>query len=243
MPSPPSAREPRVPVPGARPLGARLVHRAAPARWPVAVRSAVCMGLPVLVGWLAGDLATGLTATLGGFTGLYGSGRPYRNRIQLLSVVAVALSAAVGLGLWAASITWVGVLVVSIIAATATLLCNALEVGPPGAYQFALVCAIGTGLHTGNTNPAHAALLVLAGGAFAVSVHMTGVVIRPRGPERSAVAAAAGAVADYIDAVGTERQNPAQLQAAQAVYQAWTTVVSRQPACMAPTARSGGCKD
>ena len=39
----------------------------------------ICMGAPVLAGWLAGGLTAGLTATSGGFTALYGGGRPYRN--------------------------------------------------------------------------------------------------------------------------------------------------------------------
>jgi uncharacterized membrane protein YccC len=74
-----------------------FVLRSGPRRWPGGLRSAVCMGAPVLVGWLVGDLTSGLTATLGGFTALYGSGRPYRNRAALLAVIAVSLSAAVGL--------------------------------------------------------------------------------------------------------------------------------------------------
>ena len=70
---------------------------------------------PVLAGWLLGDLTAGLIATLGAFTGLYGRGQPYVNRAQLLAVIALSLSlsAAVGLGMWAAAITWVGVLTVA----------------------------------------------------------------------------------------------------------------------------------
>ena len=55
-----------------------LAIRGDPRRWPSGLRAAVCMGAPVLVGWLAGDLTAGLTATLGGFTALYGSGRLHR---------------------------------------------------------------------------------------------------------------------------------------------------------------------
>jgi hypothetical protein len=41
----------------------------------------------------------GLTATLGRFSGLYGSGRPYLDGAQLLVTTALSLSGAVGLGL------------------------------------------------------------------------------------------------------------------------------------------------
>ncbi|WP_336882762.1 hypothetical protein [Rhodococcus globerulus] len=98
------------------------------------------------------------------------------NRAALLAVVASSLSVAVGLGIWASSIIWPGVLTVAAIATAATLLCNALEVGPPGAYQFALVCAVGTGLYQQNENPVSVALIVLAGGAFAWLVHVAGTV-------------------------------------------------------------------
>jgi len=222
----PSAPPPS-PVDGG--LRSLFVVRSAPRRWPSGVRAAVCMGAPVLVGWLVGDLTAGLLATLGAFTALYGSGRPYFNRAGLLAVIALSLSAAVGLGIWAAAITWVGVLTVAAIASIATLLCNALDVGPPGAYQFALVCAIGTGLYGQHHDPVLIALLALAGGAFAWLVHMTGALLGPRRPEKSAVAAVGVAVADYIDAVGTDRQDDARHRAAQAIHNAWTTVVGRQP--------------
>src|SRR6195952_3974119 len=126
---------PPPPAPAGRGLRAMIELRAAPRRWPQALRAAACMGVPVLIGWLAGDLGAGLMATLGGFTALYGSGRPYLNRATLLAVVAISLSTAVGLGIWAATYTWLGVLTVAAIATVATLLCNALEVEPPGAYQ------------------------------------------------------------------------------------------------------------
>ncbi|MDT7756830.1 MAG: hypothetical protein QOH27_2728 [Mycobacterium sp.] len=213
-----------------------LEVRAAPRRWPRALRASVCMGVPVLVGWSAGDLGAGLTATLGGFTALYGSGRPYLNRAALLAVVAVALSAAVGLGIWMASIPWLGVLTVAAIATAATLLCNALEVGPPGAYQFALVCAVGIGLHSGHQDPIRSALLLLAGGGLAWVVHMAGAAFGPRGPEKSAVAAGGLAVADYIDAIATNGEDAARHQAAQAMHEAWKDLISRQPRHLPPSA-------
>jgi uncharacterized membrane protein YccC len=212
-----------------------FVLHPAPRRWPGGLRSAVCMGVPVVVGWRAGDITAGLTATLGGFTALYGAGRPYLNRAVLLGVVAVSLGVAAGVGIWASSITWVGVLAVAAIATIATLLCNALGVGPPGAYQFALVCAVGTGLHEQNVNPAWVALLVFAGGAFAWLVHMGGAVFAPRRPEKSAVIAAGSAVADYIEEIGTDGQDSARHRAAQAMHEAWATVISRQPRYVAPS--------
>ena len=220
---------PPPPAPAGRGLRTMFDVRSTPRRWPRALRAAVCMGVPVLVGWLLGDLGAGLTATLGGFTALYGSGRPYLNRAALLGTVAVSLSIAVGLGIWTASATWLGIVTVAVIATAATLLCNALEVGPPGAYQFALVCAVGTGLHAGHQDPVRAALLVLAGGSLAWLVHMAGAVFGPHRPETSAVATGGSAVADYVEAIGTDREDATRHLAAQAMHEAWKDLISRQP--------------
>ena len=94
----------------------------------------------------AGDVAAGLIATLGAFTSRYGGGRPYLNRAIQLAVIAVSLAAAVALGVWAAQVPCVGVLTVSAIGVAAVLLCDALAVGPPGAYIFVVACAAGIGI-------------------------------------------------------------------------------------------------
>ncbi|WP_082939997.1 FUSC family protein [Mycolicibacterium peregrinum] len=208
------------------PLRHIFVLNSMPRRWPFALRAGICMAVPVLVGWLAGDTTAGLIATIGGFTSLYGSGRPYLNRGGFLAVVAVSFAAAVALGDWASSTPWLGVLTVTMIAAVATLVCHALSVGPPGAYMVVLACAAGTGTPaTLHLNPAHHATLVLAGGAFAWLVHMSGALVRPRGPEKAAVAAAAAAVAAYIENPDAETRHKAALL----LHTAWATLVSYQP--------------
>lgn len=209
-----------------------FVINSVPRRWPFALRAGICMAVPVLVGWLAGDTTAGLIATIGGFTSLYGSGRPYLNRGGYLAVVVVCFAAAVALGDWASSTPWLGVLTVTMIAAVATLVCHALSIGPPGAYMLVLACAAGTGTPaTLHLSPGHHAALVLAGGAFAWLVHMSGALIRPRGPEKAAVAAAAAAVAAYIDNIGgdPDEQAAARHRAALLLHTAWVTLVNYQP--------------
>jgi uncharacterized membrane protein YccC len=73
-------------------------------RWPIALRAAISTAIPVAVGWAAGNVGSGLIATLGAFTSRFGSGRPYLNRGVQLAVVAVALAAAVAVGSWAAQV-------------------------------------------------------------------------------------------------------------------------------------------
>lgn len=199
-------------------------------RWPFALRAGFCMAAPVVAGWAAGDVAAGLTATIGGFTALYGSGRPYAYRALELAVVAVSLAVAVTLGDWAASThPWLGVAVTSAIAAVAVLVCNTLAVGPPGAYMFALACAAGVGISVEHESPWHLGVLVLCGGAFSWLVHMSGALVRFRGPERAAVAAAERAVHRLAEDVGTAAENRSVDAAARALHHSWVVLVTFQP--------------
>lgn len=213
------------------------VRPAPPRRWLFALRAAVSMGVPILAGWLLGDVTAGLMASIGGFTALYGSGRPYLSRARHLALIALSFALAVGLGLWVAPVAWAVIVVVALIAMLSTWLANALQIGPPGAYMFMLACAAGTAMPASHLTPLHAATLVLGGGAVAWLVHMAGALASPRGPEREAVASAGKAVIGYIEAVGTTHENSTRHSAAFALQQAWATLVSRQPAFARPDGR------
>lgn len=203
-----------------------------PGRWWFAARAAVCLATPVAIGSALGNTGAGLTATIGGFTALYGSDRPYVSRAAHLAVVAMGFAAAVALGDWAARVPWLGILVVCVIAMAATLLCNALAVGPPGAYMFVLACAAGTHAAAEHVTPWRVGTLVLAGGMLAWVAHMAGAVRGLRRPERAAVAAAAAAVVRYFDTIGTPDESAARHAAAQALHRAWVQLVTYQPAAI-----------
>ena len=234
------SRDNLLPPPPSPPgIGALFGLRAATGRWAQAARATACMGAPLLAGWVTGDIVAGLPATIGAFTALYAVDRPYLSRARYLAVIAISLALAVTVGIWASAVAWAGVLTVALIAMAATAVCNALDVGPPGAYMFALACAVGTGLHAARPDPLGTGLLVLAGGAFAWLVGMSGAVIRPRGPEQASVAAAGRAVEAFLEAVGTPRQDAAGHEAALALYGSWTVLVSQQPAGARPAGELG----
>ncbi len=223
--------ERQAPVPGPNPIRRIFVVNSVSGRWPFALRAGFCMAVPAAIGWAVGDIAAGLLATIGGFTALYGSGRPYLNRGAYLGVVAASFAAAVTLGDWASAVPWLGVLTVSAIAVAAVLVCHALSIGPPGAYLFVLACAAGSGAIPPHLPPWHVGLLVLSGGAFAWLTHMAGAVLSPRGPEKAAVAAAAIATAQYIEAIGggPDAEARARHGAAHRLHDAWSTLVTFQP--------------
>lgn len=198
-------------------------------RWPLAVRAAVSTAIPVVIGSAAGNVGAGLIATLGAFTSRFGGDRPYVNRGVQLAAVSVTLAAAVAVGSWAAQLPWLGVAVVSLVAVAAVWLCNALAVGPPGAYVFALACAAGVGVSASQLAPWQLGVLVLSGGAVAWLVQMSGVVRGRRRPERAAVSAAGMAVAAYVEAVGSPRETAARHRAATALHGAWNALITFQP--------------
>lgn len=208
-------------------------------RWPFALRCGAAMGLPMLVGVLAGDASAGLMAATGGFTSLYGSGRPYLRRAIELALIALAFAVSVGVGIAIAPHAWLVIPVVALMAMLATWIGNALHIGPPGAYMFLLACAAGTAMQAPHLDALHAGLLVLAGGAGAWLLHMAGALVRPRGPEISAVTTAAKSVVGFMESVGTAHENDARHRAAIALHDAWESLVSFQPASAAADSKLG----
>ncbi|BBY63395.1 FUSC family protein [Mycolicibacterium helvum] len=200
-----------------------------PPRWPIGLRAAISTAIPVTAGWAAGAMSSGLIATLGAFTSRFGGDRPYANRGIELATVAVSLAAAVALGDWSAQVPWLGVATVSLVAVAAVWLCNALAVGPPGAYVFVVACAAGIGVSAAHLAPWTIGMLVLAGGAVAWIVQMAGALAGFRRPERAAVAAAAEAVAGYIEAANTLQERAARHRAASALHRSWSVLVNYQP--------------
>ncbi|WP_133499296.1 FUSC family protein [Cognatilysobacter terrigena] len=201
-----------------------------PQRWRFSARAALCTGLPIVAGWLAHDMAAGLMASIGGYTALYGSGRPYRSRAWLLASIAFAQALAVGVGIAAGGAVWSTILSIALTATLATWLCNALQTGPPGAYIIVLACASGTAMRASHLSPLHSAALIFAGGAFAWIVQMAGGLLDPHGPERRALDTARRAVAAFIDARDGADADGARRRAALALQQAWTALVAQQPA-------------
>lgn len=248
MPVPGPAASGPLPPPSPPWTARRLLHGMfelrpqARSRFVFSARAALCMGMPVLAGWLAGDLQAGMMAATGGFTGLYGRGRPYASRAMELAIIALAFALSVAVGIAVSAVPWAAVPTVALIAMIATWLGNALKIGPPGPYMFLLACAAATAMPADHLDPARAFGLVLSGGAFAWLLQMGGGLVRPRGPEQRAVAAAAGRVTGYIEALGSSQAGAERQLAAQALNDAWHALVRYQPVRSAPDGTLAGLR-
>jgi uncharacterized membrane protein YccC len=197
-----------------------------------AARASLASGICLFAGWLLDNQGAGLTANLGAFVALYGSGRPYRNRASLLALIVCGLVFCVVAGVEASTAPspWVGVAVAALIATFASFFCTALNVGPPGAYMFMIACAAGTSMYGQESHLAQVAMLVAAGGAVSWTLHMVGALWQPRGPEYQAVANAASAVADFIDSTAHGPSDLPRHKAAMGLHDAWRALIAWQPA-------------
>lgn len=211
--------------------------RPGPNRWLFALRAGCAMALSAGLGWLLGDLSTGLVATIGAFTALYGSDRPYRNRAVLLGAVVLGFMACVTVGAFAAAwpTPWPGVVVAAATAAITSFLCSALRVGPPGAYLFALATAASTFMH--QAHPLQLAFFTGLGGLIAFELQMMGMLWRPRGPEEQALGTAASAVADFIERSTSDTHDQLRQATASALYESWGTLTARQPGFARPNGK------
>lgn len=193
-------------------------------RWPVALKAAVAVSLPVLVTTLLGHPQLGLIAGLGAFAVLYGPETPGRFRIKLLSAMAGALVLAAALGVLGAAIH-PAVLIAGLVvlAAVAAAVFVTLKIGPPGSYFVVLVAGVASFLVSRGLPPLTVVGMAAIGGLVAIAVGMADLVLDPHRPEREAVDAAEIAVTRFEQAIGAQDLHAARAAASTTLHHAWTS--------------------
>lgn len=195
--------------------------RPAVPRWPVACKAAVAMAVPLLVTGLAGDMTLGFVASLGVFTVLYAPTAPIRLRALVTACVAVALVACAALGSLTAGHPAAAVTALAVVGAVAAFTCNALLVGPPGAYFFVLVVGVAGTMVAHGIDRGEIVAATAAGAAWGFVVGLSDLVADPHAPERRAVGAAETAVGRYEQAPDDDARRAA---ASTTLHAAWTSV-------------------
>lgn len=193
-----------------------------PSRWPIALRAAIAIAIPLSITTAAGHQAWGLLCGTGVFTVLYGVGRPLRSRVRVLFLVAVGLISCMALGTLTAGNAVLSITVTALVGAVATFLAHALRLGAPGAFFFVLLVGIGGVLPTYGLNPLHMIGATTLGACIAVLVALFDLVLDRRGPERAAVAAANAAVEAFLEAEDQEDAEDLSTEATNAIHTAWT---------------------
>lgn len=202
-----------------------------------ALIAALGLGLPATAVTLAGHADVATVVSLGAFAGLYAVNRPYRHRASLLAAVVLLLAACVGLGavaqlgaerLGLMSPLAVGAVVVAGVtgvAAVAAFAANALALGPPGGYFFALSAAMSAQLASHGIGLPTIVGLTLLGGACAWLVSMAPALWASHRPTASRLRDADAAVSRHRAAVADGRATSrTRTDAALALHEAWVAL-------------------
>lgn len=158
--------------------------------WPVALRAAVTVMIPLGVATALGRQDWAMTCSLGAFAVLYGPATAYRHRAVLAAVTGGGLVLAAFLGAISVHVPALHLAIAVLLAVLATFLVSALKVGPPGAVFFPLVTGVAGHIVNLGGDPWHMVATVAVGAATAWLVSMSGALVDPRGPEKRAVASA-----------------------------------------------------
>lgn len=201
------------------------------ARAAKALRIAICVVAPLLVGLAAGHPGWGLAATFGAFAGFHGHVEPYPQRARLLAVLVVAYLVAVLVGTLATTGTVALILLTGLFAAIAGFLCQALTLPAPREYMLILICLLTDALPGPLASTAGVVGLTLAGGAWAWLVGMSGWLTDRERPEREAVRAGLSATLALL-----EQQGPSDLSLQHAAVLATRTARRSVELAGGPTA-------
>ena len=109
---------------------ARAVRQSAELRRGPALRTMLCLALPLLIGVLTGHPAEGAQASFGGLAGLYVPDSPYRYWARVIAVVGAGLTLEVFLGAVTGSHGWIAALTAGTFAAAASFVCQTVELSP-----------------------------------------------------------------------------------------------------------------
>ncbi|MFF4158591.1 FUSC family protein [Streptomyces sp. NPDC001678] len=183
------------------PLPLRGLVRLRPAAdiWPrPALSAAAAMAVPDVTLLALGRLDLALYTAAGALCALYGHDRPYARRARTLAWVVLGAVAGMGVALTSAALVRSApllVLLAALVAAVHKAVCDAARIGPPGNVVLTFVTSTAFFVPQRAAEvPGHLGL-VAASGALAWLICMAPGLVRPRGPERIAVARALEAAA------------------------------------------------
>ena len=162
----------------------RLTPAPAP-RWPIGLRAAIAMAVPIALMSLMGRPDLGFQAATGAFVALYGTRLPVIERLRVVPFVAGSLAVAALLGALAGpsqAATLVGLVLVAVAAAVGMF---GFRVGPPGPLFVVLVYGLSSHIVASGADVVVYVVTVACGILFASVVSLSPLVL----PTRRRVAA------------------------------------------------------
>ncbi|MGN6753441.1 MAG: FUSC family protein [Intrasporangium sp.] len=216
-----------------------LMGAPAPSRLQVAVTAGLSLGIAAAIATVVGNPSHALFVSLGAFTALYGTDRPYRRRAWLLTIVLLMLvggaffgalteNLARHFGAVTGTVTAAGLVVVAgvtLLATLMTFLANALQLGPPGGFFFAMVASMASLLSARQIPVGEIAGLTLLGGGTAIVISLLPWLWAPHGPVAKRLRAADAAVGRHLEAVDAGlATSRTRTEAAVALHAAWNAI-------------------
>jgi len=155
----------------------------------VAARVAVSVLVPLLALWSAGHLELSIYATFGAFTSLYGRNHAGLSRAQMQTVLAVALTVSVVLGVTvglSAQRSWWAIPVAAVVAAGGSLLSDAQDWHPPGPLFLVFAFAACASVPSRPSDVGWSALVAGTSALFSLVVGSAGSAVRHLGSRHPA---------------------------------------------------------
>jgi uncharacterized membrane protein YccC len=208
-------------------------------RWRIGLHAALSVGIPLLAGAATHHTSDGALASIGSFAGFYGPETPYRHRVRLVAGVGLALTVLVPLGSLCAATAWLSVVLIGLVAASASFVCLALRVPPPREYLIVLGVLAATGIPAGLAGALREAGLVAGGAVLGGVITMAPALGRDRSrPQQQALAQSWDAVGDLLRTAGTPDAAAARTRAVADVVQARVVLDQAGAASQETTVRS-----
>jgi len=196
-----------------------------PFPWLKAISAAICVGVPVSIGLVEGQLRLGLLGGIGGFTYLYVFNQPYARRAKQIFFVAIGISLSVGLGTLAAPYPLLVILIVGVIGAIVTFIFGVLKIPGPAAIFFVLSFIMTTGMAIDPSAAPIRTAIVLMSSLFAWIISMVGWFFNPHGPEIKALKEVYLALASFSEPLSSENINDVRHRTVNALKESEETLL------------------
>ncbi|WP_406862125.1 FUSC family protein [Streptomyces sp. HUAS MG47] len=200
----------------------------APVPWAAVARASVALSAPLAVGMAVDRPVYGALVSMGALSGVIGdTADAYRMRLLNIAVPQLFGALGVTLGTLVFGHGWTTVVVVTLVALVSGMISSIGAVASVSGLLLLLNTVVGAGLPMPDPWWLPAALLGL-GGVVVLVLTLLGWPLRRGAPEKESVAAAYRAVADVLEAAGTDAYEGRRRDVTQALNQAYDLIVGRR---------------
>jgi uncharacterized membrane protein YccC len=195
-----------------------------PFPWQKALTAAICAGVPVITGMLAGQTGLGFLGGIGSFTYLYVFNEPYAQRAKKIFLVAVGMALAVALGTLSAPYPFLVVIMVGFIGAVGTFVFGVFNIPGPAAIFFILGFIMTTSMPIDPSLAPVRTAVVFASGCFSWLMSMAGWFWSPHGREINEVKDVYSSLRNFSETVGSIDINDSRHRMVEALQESKETL-------------------